>query len=231
MSPQHQLPDRSRSAVLNILEPKSGSKPEKRLVNDMSRSRRAFMFFEYRESIRYSKWYTASYYAPLLKAWLYMIRKSLFLGLTFVLIVALIALIVRGYKMDKEQAGRPSEKVEQAKPTPTRVLTPRDLEIVGMKMVLPRDEDVKKSAFEAHHEIEIHNNGTVPFKDIQLRFVYFDRREKALTSRFYSIAQSIPPGTALKLNDITINDIPAPAVNSKAAIICADIASAPATAQ
>lgn len=160
-----------------------------------------------------------------------MIRKSLFWGLTFVLIVALIALIVRGYKMEKEQGRRPAETAEQAKPTPTRVLAPRDLEIVGMKMALPKDEDLKKSAFTAHHEIEIRNNGTVSFKDIQLRFVYFDRRERALTTKIYSIAQSIPPGTALKLNDIAINDISAPAVNSKAAVICADVASAPAPAQ
>ncbi len=160
-----------------------------------------------------------------------MIRKSLFLGLTLVLIVALIALIVRGYKMEKEQVHKPSEAVEEAKPTPTRVLAPQDLEIVEMKTVLEKEGDEKGPSRIARHDIEIRNNGKVAYGDIQLRFVYFSLGHKTLRTKIYSANQIIPPEKILKLDNIRISDIPIAAVTSKASIICADIAPTPAAKQ
>ncbi|MBP1624567.1 MAG: hypothetical protein H6Q07_2587, partial [Acidobacteria bacterium] len=53
-----------------------------------------------------------------------MIRKSLFWGLTLVLVVALISLIVRGRRLEKQQAGKSVEVVQESEPSPIRVLAP-----------------------------------------------------------------------------------------------------------
>jgi len=65
-----------------------------------------------------------------------MMRRYLFLGLTLVLFVALTNLIIRGCRLQKEQAQKLVETVEEAKPTATRVLGPQDLRIVLAKMAL-----------------------------------------------------------------------------------------------
>jgi len=157
-----------------------------------------------------------------------MIRKSLFLGLTLVLVVALITLIIRGYKIEKDQARQPSEKVEEAKSTATRVLAPQDLKILSSKTVVEKKADPKKSSCISLHEIEIRNDGKVSYKDVQLRFAYFDRKGKELATRIHTAAQIISPGATIKLNDIMISDVPIPTVDSKATIISADIDSASA---
>jgi hypothetical protein len=153
-----------------------------------------------------------------------MIRKSLFLGLTLVLIAALIALIVRGYKTEKEQASQPSEKVEEAKSTATRVISPRDLEILNPKTTVEKNADPKEPSCISHHEIEIRNSGKVSYKDIQLRFAYLDRKGKESAAKIHSTSQIIAPGATLKLNHIAIDGLPISIVDSKAAIISADIA-------
>jgi hypothetical protein len=153
-----------------------------------------------------------------------MIRKSIFWGLTLVLIAALIALIVRGYKMEKEQASQPSEKVEEAKSTATRVLAPQDLEILNSKMTVEKNVDPKEPSSISHHEIEIRNSGKVSYKDVQLKFAYLNRKGKELAAKIHSTTQIITPGATLKLNDITIDGLPISIVDSKAAIISADIA-------
>jgi hypothetical protein len=154
-----------------------------------------------------------------------MLRKSLFWGLTLVLVAALIALIVRGYKMEKEQANQPSEKVEEAKPTATRVLAPQDLEILSSKTAVEKSADPKDPSCISRHEIEIRNNGKVSFKDIQFRFTYLDRKGKESATKIHSTTQTISPGATLKLNDIAISGLPISTMDSKAAIISADIAS------
>jgi hypothetical protein len=157
-----------------------------------------------------------------------MIRRSIFLGLTLVLVVALIALIVRGYKMEKEQAGQPKEKIEEAKSTATRVLAPQDLEILGAKTTVAKNTDSKERSRIARHEIEIRNNGKLSYQGLQLRFTYLDRKGKETTTKIYSVTQTVASGTTLKLIDISITDIPMSTVESKAAIISADMLPPPA---
>jgi hypothetical protein len=153
-----------------------------------------------------------------------MIRKSIFLGLTLVLIAGLIALIVRGYKMEKEQVSQPSEKVEEAKPTATRVLAPQDLEILSSKTTVEKNADPKEPSCISHHEIEIRNSGKVSYRDVQFRFAYLDRKGKESANKIHAASQTISPGATLTLNDIAISGLPISTVDSKAAIISADIA-------
>jgi hypothetical protein len=153
-----------------------------------------------------------------------MLRRSLFWGLTLVLVVALTNLIIRGCRLEKEEAQKRVETTEEAKPTATRVLAPQDLSIVESKMELATKLENKKTFHLARHEVEIHNGGNVSYKDIKLRFVYLDSSGKKLQSRTYSIAQTIVPGATLKLADIFVSDIPPAAASFQSMIVYADIA-------
>ncbi len=156
-----------------------------------------------------------------------MIRKSLFWGLTLVLVVALINLIIRGRRLEKQQARQRVEVVQEAKPTPTRVLAPKDLEIVQSAVRLEGATSGKTESQAARHEIELHNKGTVAYGKIQLDFGYFDRNGKVLTTRTQAVEQTILPGATLKIADIRIDGLPLSAVDSRVAIAYADIGSAP----
>jgi len=152
-----------------------------------------------------------------------MIRRSLFWGLTLVLIVALTFLINRSCRLEKEQAQQLVETIEQAKPSSTRALEPRDLKIVQSKMELESADSGDKTSSTARQEIEIYNGGNAPYREIQLRFAYRDRSGKVIASKTYSVTQTIRPGGALKLDNIKIADIPSSAATLQATIVYADI--------
>ena len=156
-----------------------------------------------------------------------MLRKSLFWGLTLVLVVALINLIIRGRRLEKQQASQLVEVVQEAKPTPTRVFAPRDLEIVQAGMRLEGVTGEKTESQTAQHEIEIRNRGTVPYGKVQIDFDYFDRSGKVLATRTQTIEQTISPGAMLKIAAVRIDGLPLSTVNSRASLAYADIGRAP----
>ncbi len=155
-----------------------------------------------------------------------MMRKYLFWGLTLVLVVALVNLIIRSRRLEQQQSSQVVEVVRQSKPTATRVLAPQDLVIVQSKTTLERKAGGKAQI--ARHEIEIHNNGSVPYGGIQLSIDYLDRGGKVLASRTNPIASTVLPGATVKLGDITTDDLPASTASAKVAIVYADIEHAPA---
>jgi hypothetical protein len=152
-----------------------------------------------------------------------MIRKSLFWGLTLILVIALVNLIIRGRRLEKQQASRLAEVIQESKATSTRVLAPRDLEIVRSKMQLEEEVGGRIRSQTAWHEIEICNDGKIPYSGIQLSFDYLDSRGKLLATRTYSIVQTILPGATLKLVDITVDGLPVSTANSHVVIAYADI--------
>lgn len=132
-----------------------------------------------------------------------MIRKSLFWGLTLVLVVALVSLIIRGRQMEKRQAARPVEVTRQAPSSPVRVLEPRDLEIVRTTMQL-------MPGHIAHHEVEIRNRGSVSYGGTLLKIVYQDRAGKALSIKTTALDKAIiPPGSSFKAPRIEFREVPA----------------------
>jgi hypothetical protein len=153
------------------------------------------------------------------------IRKYLFLGLTVVLIIVFTNLMIRGCRLEKEQAQQTVEKVEEAKPSPTRVIHPVDLKIRLSKMELQPDLSGEKQSAIRRHEVEIYNSGTLPYKGIQLSFAYYGRSGERLGTRTHFIGKSIPAATSLRLTDIVIDNIPAGATNLETAIAFADIES------
>jgi len=155
-----------------------------------------------------------------------MIRKSMFLGLTLVLVVALVYLVIRGRQAEKEQAGKPVEIIQKSKSTPTRELGPPDLEIVDSGIRLQEGGKEGDQARTAHHQIAIRNNGHSAYGEIQLRFSYLDRGGKVLVARTHSITQGIQAGETLRVADIAIGDLPAAAAGSRTEIASADLAPA-----
>jgi hypothetical protein len=150
-------------------------------------------------------------------------RKWLFWGLTLVLVVALINLIIRGRRLEKQQAGQHAELVQESKATATRVLMPKDLEIVRTQMQLEEKTDGGKPA---SHEIEIRNNGKVAYSRFQLSFVYLDRTGRVLATRTRTIEKTMLPDAVLKLGDITFDGLPDSTAKCEVSVTYADIAHA-----
>lgn len=146
--------------------------------------------------------------------------------MTLVLIVALTNLIIRGCRLEKEQAQQLVETVEEAKPSATRVFGSRDLKIVLSRIALEAKKDERgKQSRTASHEIEIYNSGNVPYREIRLRIDYLDRNGNTVETRPHSLVQTISPGSSLKLANVSMDNVPSTAADAKITIISADIAS------
>jgi hypothetical protein len=156
-----------------------------------------------------------------------MIRKSLFWGLTIILMAVIVNLMIQGRRLEKKRADQVVEAIQESKPSATRVLGPRDLEIMRSKMIVENESDIKRQSYTAQHEIEIQNNGNVPYGEICLRFTYLDGKGNILATKTRSINRTLMPGADLTISDIMIDDIPATTTNSRATIVYADIGRAP----
>ena len=159
-----------------------------------------------------------------------MLRKSLFWGLTVVLVAALVSLIVQGRRLEKQQAGgKVMEVIQESRPSPTRILAPRDLEIVQQKMLLEKASDGKSQHQTARHEMEILNKGTVAYGRVQLNFEYLDRSGKLLATGNHVVEEAILPGTALRLADIIVEGLPVAIADCRTAIVYAELGPASKT--
>jgi hypothetical protein len=148
-----------------------------------------------------------------------MIRKSLFWGLTLVLVAALVSLVIRGRRMEKEQAAEPTEVVRQAPASPVRVLAPRDLEIASSTMQV-------KSDHTALHEIELRNRGTVSYSGILLKFAYQDNSGKSLETRTCLLDKTVVlPGGVFRSSNLVIRGIPAATKKYQVTVQSADMQS------
>jgi hypothetical protein len=144
-----------------------------------------------------------------------MLRKSLFWGLTLVLLVALVNLIIRGRRLEKQHATQLVEVVQNSEPSPTRVFAPQDLEVVNSSMTPEGNA--------ARHALEIRNNGKLPYQGIQLRFSYYGKDGKMLMSKSWLIVETVLPGSTVKIDNIRIEEVSAATKTSQAAIVYADI--------
>jgi len=151
------------------------------------------------------------------------IRKYMFLGLTVVLIIVFTNLMIRGCRLEKEQAQQMVETIEEAKPSPTRVIRPTDLKIRLSKMEPQPDLGKETPSAIMRHEVEIHNSGTVRYKGVQLTFAYYGQSGKQLGTRTHFVEKSIPAATSLRLPDILIDAVPTGATRLETAIAFADI--------
>ena len=144
-----------------------------------------------------------------------MIRKSLFWGLTLILVVAIVNLALRGRRLEKARARQMVEVVQESKPTATRALSPQDLEIMQLKT------SIDSQSHTARHEMEIRNIGMIPYSEIRVEFTYRNRQGRILGTKSYSVPQPVLPGTAATIANILIDQVPASAFDSTISITSA----------
>jgi hypothetical protein len=156
-----------------------------------------------------------------------MIRRSLFFGLTLVLVVALVSLILRERRQEKLQTGQAVEVIKESASSPIRVYAPSDLEIVQSTAEFRKKSDGKNPSLSARHEIEIRNGGKMPYREIQIAFYYMDLKEKQLATKTHLLSRALLPGTSLKVTDIPVDALPLSTTNFKTAILYADLGENP----
>lgn len=154
-------------------------------------------------------------------------RKYLFLGLTLVLIVVLVFLVVRGNQMGKKRGNKTVEIVQESKPTPTRVLTPRDLKIVQQTASFAPQSGGKTGSLSARHAVEIRNIGPTAYGRLALIFTYLNSKGKTVATHIHAIDQAIVPNETVSLPPIKVDDLPPGISDSRVACAHADLQATP----
>jgi hypothetical protein len=154
-----------------------------------------------------------------------MIRKSVFWGLTILLVVALVNLFLRERRIGKPLSGKPVEIIQESPSTPIRVLKPKDLKVAFSKMHLEKRIEGDTQSVCARHEIKIFNKSNISYLKVLLSIDYTDRTGKVLTTRSYVASGPLLPGGELHLVDVRIEDLPVQTVNCRIAIIYAEMES------
>jgi hypothetical protein len=156
-----------------------------------------------------------------------MIRKSVFWGLALVLAFVLVSIIIRGRRLEKKQSAKSVEIIQESPSTPTRVLMPKDLEVVQSKMRLEKVSDGQAPSVCAWHEMGIRNKEKISYQKIQLSIDYMDRRGENLVTKPYSVEKNLMAGNILQIADIKIEGLPAQTANCRIAIVYAEIETVP----
>lgn len=163
-----------------------------------------------------------------------MVRRSLFLGLTGMLVVVLVYLVVQGRKEDRrqQQNPHPTEVIRESRPSLTRVIAPQELQIADSRMELSPAGSASPGASGLidRHVIVIRNEGQTPFRGFRIRVTYLGRGEKILGTHTQEIREAIQPGETYSGN-MVIEDIPAGTAKSEVKILSADMESPAATSK
>ncbi len=156
-----------------------------------------------------------------------MVRRSLFLGLTGMLVVVIVYLVVQGRKQERAQQQNPRtvEVIRESRPTLTRVIAPTDLQIVESRVQISSagSGSSPERGLSAKHQIVIRNDGKNTYRNPRLRMTYFGHGEKTLDARTKEVDGVVQPGQTQSLNEITIENLPAGAARSTVKILSADL--------
>jgi hypothetical protein len=160
-----------------------------------------------------------------------MLRKNLFLGLTIMLGAVLVYLLMQSREEEKEKReARSTEIIKTSKPSRTRVIYPRDLEIAdsSMELVEPAAGSTTddSAGLQATHRIVIRNGGAVWYHDPLLKLSYLDRDGIVLETRTHAATGDVSPGTTHSFGDFHLEDIPPKTASCKLRILYSDITTA-----
>jgi hypothetical protein len=123
-----------------------------------------------------------------------MFRRSLFLGLMVLLGAVLVSLVVQGRRQEKKEvATRVVEVVKQFKPTPTVVIAPLDLQIIGSDNIV---------------RFAIRNQGTMTYNNPEVEIVYLTGDGRVLKSEIVKIDKVIPPGQEIPVENAVSGKAP-----------------------
>jgi hypothetical protein len=127
-------------------------------------------------------------------------RRLIFLALTAVLALVLGWMIVRSPEKASPTAAPSGEDIRKSKPTLTRVLRPRDLEIVDSTMELSQSSS--NETVEARHFVVVRNNGEPAYRNITLAFAYLTKEGKPVETRTHLISGPLLPGKTVSVQEL-----------------------------
>jgi len=140
--------------------------------------------------------------------------------LAAVLVVVLVWKGTRTPETAAPQAPPSNEAIRKSKPTPTRVLRPKDLQVVDATMELAQSTP---ESIDARHALGIRNNGELAYRNINLTFAYLSKEGKPLETRTYPISGPVLPGKTISEPEIVMKTLPRGTSKSVTTILYADI--------
>ncbi len=155
-----------------------------------------------------------------------MIRRSLFLGFMIVLGSVLLYLVLSARKQEKRVASRPTEIVRASKLSATRVISPVDIEITGIRTerAAPGTDEASSDSASVRSLVTIRNRGQVAFDRFMVRLV-FTSRDGREESRSQVVSEKVPAGATVTLPEITVADLSDRRAKARADIVWADLVS------
>ena len=163
-----------------------------------------------------------------------MFRRQIFQAVTFILIGIVIFLLLRGRNTEREWEAQNIRLGEVAteSSSPVRAILPRDLEIVETDASWTRyiDED-ENNAAAARHSVTVRNNGGGFYVGLWLRLEYVNENGTPVDNRTHEISGELPPGSTLRVDDITIDGLPDTVSDFHADILSADMELYPEASQ
>ena len=150
-----------------------------------------------------------------------MYRRVIFLLLTGVLALVLVWKTARTPETPSPQAPPAIEDFRKSKPTPTRVLRPKDLEVVDATLELSQSSTAE--SMDARHTLGVRNNGELAYRNINLAFAYLSKEGKPLETRTYPISGPVLPGKTLSEREVVMTMLPKGTSKSVTTILYADI--------
>jgi hypothetical protein len=131
----------------------------------------------------------------------------------------LVWLIINGRREEARQAAAPTEVVQTARLSPTRVVAPKELEIVASQAA----GALNPGKSEPIGPIEIRNNGTIAYHAIMLRLECLDSDGKVLDTKSHLVPDTIQPGQSFTINDFAPENVPARAVRYRISIAYSEL--------
>jgi hypothetical protein len=120
------------------------------------------------------------------------------------------------------------EETRKSKPTLTRVLRPKDLQIVEATMELSQSSS--DETVEARHFVVVRNDGEPAYRNITLAFAYLTKEIKPLETRTHSIPDPLLPGKTVSVKELVMKALPRGTSTCKPTVLYADIEPAGAQA-
>jgi hypothetical protein len=154
-----------------------------------------------------------------------MFRKSLFLGLTIMLVTVLVYLVVQGRRQEKQGSpSRPVEVVRESPPSLIRVIAPDDLGIIESEMELSHPgAQARPAGVTATHRIVVGDTGRSAYHGFVLKLSYIGPGGKVLETRMVPVAEMLQPGQARSISGIKVENVPAGTIKCAAKIASADL--------
>lgn len=148
-----------------------------------------------------------------------MIRKSLFWGLTLMLVAVLVWLVLQSRKEETKRTSAPVEIVKTAKLSPTRVVAPKDLEVAGspVKLAGGRTKSADRTG------VAIHNRGDVAYHNIMLKITCLGGDGKVLHTQTRVVGETLQPSQTLAVGEIATEAVPPGTARCTVTVLYADL--------